>query len=290
MRTRLVYLLPSLLLGVLAITLALYGLSRTQELGASAGAVGPGTGNDVLLEESVVEGRPGYQYLMAVESVRAGEVIRREQFQVVPLDSPLADAIPATEAAFGVSTRQALQPGEVLTERAFSEATAVQAALRDGQEIAMAFPLDPVSSVGGLIAPGDRVDVLATFPSRGGEEGVTALLSTDLRVIAVQGQTRIDGVQDANDGRRNPTMVLAVPSSEAPRLALGLSEATLNFTAVDAAARQSPPVVQVARMSDIRPPTRITESEPPTTTFEPKPQGKEILLLEGSNARSVYVQ
>lgn len=294
MKSRFVYVLPSLVLALLAVGLAFYGLMSGPERSGSRPA---------QPQEPVPQPTPGHDYLLALNALQPGTVLAKTQFETVRSDIALADAIAAGDAPFGAPISRGLKAGELLTRSAFIDATVLQAALPPGTR-AMAFSLDALSSVGGLVEPGDRVDLLGTVKGSRNGDTVTLGLSHNLEVLAVRG--KVAGAEDDTSGntdaRRNQTMVLAVPDTDVAKLALAQTQTTLSVVASRPDAGALPAIkasskdVPVAYLSDILPsvkPPATTRAGTGSSTAKqapPPPPGTRVNIFEGSEKRSVYVR
>jgi len=106
-------------------------------------------------------------------------------------------------------------------------------------ERALSIPVDAISGVSGLLTPGDRVDLLGTFPvsskeelipdaSGGGSVGyVTMTLLQNVTLLAVGQQ--LSSVSAQQDGRRNnySTVTLSVTVDEAELLTIAQTRGKL---------------------------------------------------------------
>jgi len=185
--------------------------------------------------------------LVATHDVRAGQQIAAGDVEVhrVHADSVPADALASPDDAVGGYVAWPLTAGEpVLAHmiRHSRSGIALTAAMTvpDGDR-AVAVPVQPAGAVGGMLAPGDHVDVYATPlaghssdsapPSGAGTDagnlGDTTVLGQDLLVLQLrsdQGQPLDDGsdqsVHGLNFGAgKLGSVVIAVPESEVAEFA-----------------------------------------------------------------------
>lgn len=181
--------------------------------------------------------------LVATQDVRAGQQVTASEVQVerVHADSVPADALATPDDAVGSYVAWPLTAGEpvlahmVRRERSGIALTAA-VTVPDGYR-AVAVPVQPAGAVGGMLSPGDHVDVYAT-PLAGhasttnapppGTTGDGALrLGTDLLVLELrtdQGQPLDDGTDQSVHGLnfgagKLGSVVIAVPSADVPRFA-----------------------------------------------------------------------
>ncbi|MBE0487153.1 Flp pilus assembly protein CpaB [Marinobacter sp.] len=298
MRTKFIYAVPSLVLALLAIGLAVYGLMQTP---APVSQTSPAQQSEVQATQPVKEDAvPMYRYLVAVVDLDAGARLEPEHVQEFELPVELANSIPSEDAPFGDTLIRPLRAGMLLSQDLISGGTPLQLTLQDGVR-AMAFELTSLSSIGGLIQPGDHVDIYGTFRGAGGTEAGTARLIQNVEVLAVRGAMEQGSDSSDDSQRRNQTMVLSVPQKDVARLVLAAAEARLNFVASkpeetvaegsDAAQAPRADDQQVTLMADIRPSARAKPAPAPQPRQAPaRNPGQEVKIYEGSGSRSVYVR
>ncbi|MBY6033594.1 Flp pilus assembly protein CpaB [Marinobacter daepoensis] len=305
MRTRFVTTLPALVLAVLAIVLAIVGLMRYEQKPVEAAVVEK---NDVTSEP---EPAAVFTYVFAVENIEAGQKLVPELFQSVETAAELDGALLKEDVPFGETLKVPVNAGMPLTRSALEDVSDLARVL-SVEERAMAFDLNPLSGIGGLLVPGDRVDVIATFRSDSKDMASSSVILSDLEVLAIRGllDPRAEP-EDDDRNKRNATMVLAVPREDVGRLALASAESHLRFVAssreivVDAlsepndqAATASPEEMRkanVAFLSEIRPrsPEAIAKEEAKKQQEEKKKKedpGHKVHVFEGSGTRTVYVR
>ncbi|MDX5335536.1 MAG: Flp pilus assembly protein CpaB [Marinobacter sp.] len=298
MRSKFVYAAPSLVLALAAIGLALYGLMQSPETPVATPSAEQAPAQAVEEKEAA----PVFRYLVAIEDLEAGTVLAQEQFQEFELSAALENALPPDQAPFGTSLNRPLKAGMVLSQASIDAGTPLQLSLADGAR-AMAFELNALSSIGGLIQPGDQVDIYGTFKGTGGIDTGTTRLMRNVEVLAVRGA--LEPGSDASDDaqRRNQTMVLSVPQAEVARLVLAASESRLSFVAarpelkatgeeaLDDIAGKAVEEQQISLLTDIRPSAkpRPAPAQQPRQAPARNP-GQEVKIYEGSGTRSVYVR
>lgn len=221
MGARWLYALPALVLSALAIVLALVGLSREPTpveipTESSSGFV-------MQVTEEQIEEALEHRYWVALKDLSIGAELKEEDFRAVGVSVPLPDALPSDEPIDGRSLRRNLRAGEIIA-RAHLEAVN-----RLAQEVpsgfrAFALSINDVSSVGGMLQPGDLVDVVVHF-SRGQDDEPTALfLLNSIEVLAVYGRMeeavgqQEEERQQRGSNRGSNTVVLAIPREDIPRL------------------------------------------------------------------------
>lgn len=102
---------------------------------------------------------------VAARTLEAGEPVHAEDLAVASVlvdDRVLATLVPGAErdGIVGLVLAHPLGEGELLTRSAL-----VEPASRDGRR-AMSVPIDPAHAVGGVLRPGDRIDVIEVADGR----------------------------------------------------------------------------------------------------------------------------
>jgi len=141
----------------------------------------------------------------------------------LPADAVPADALTDTVAAIGRFPRGPLWPGQVLLAGSVARTTAMfQSGLVPPTGYrAVAIPVAAHQALGGAIAPGARVDVIAVpLPGREQDEGLAELLTEAALVIDVRGEHGGPITPDDTAGsavaprERLGSVVIAVAASE----------------------------------------------------------------------------
>ena len=278
MSNRLLYLLPALVLAILALVLALVGLERQHQQAAASPVV------------MVAKGQPektGHTYWVATHDKEVGSTLEKDDLTQVTANVPLEAAIPTSSDLSGKQLRRALRAGEIVTRSHLEAESLLARAVAPGYR-AVAIPIDDVVATGGLLAPGDLVDVLASFrrgPGRDNEPLAMVLLQ-GIEVLAVKGQLHDLPASDKDsNNKRNATAVLSVPATELARLMLASSAGTLRLAATgsgkaerDGTSRSSKQVVKLAQL--------LPQAPRPAARA---PTGQKVEVFEGAQARSTYV-
>lgn len=225
MRMRFMSTLPAVLLAVIAVVLAVTGLVRYNQEQARVAepAARPGEPPDE-------PPAPRYTYLFATKDLAPGTELTPDLFTRIETPVQLPGALTEADVPFGQTLAAAVKAGRPLTEDAMVDATPLQQVVAEGMR-AMAFELDPLTSVGGLLRPGDRVDIMATFRGDSRDIAVSSPLLEQVQVLAIRGAIEPDAAAEEDDRRRNATMVLAIPEAQVGRVALAAAEARLQFVA-----------------------------------------------------------
>lgn len=287
MNKRLIYALPATVLAFVALALAVMGLLSAN--------------NEVVESRSTATAEPAeiptpeYRYLVAVTALSPGAVMEEEGFIPVSASAPVPEAIPADDAPFGQTIKTRLDAGQMLTSANLRNDSVLEVLVPEGFQ-AMAVAVDDVAGVGGLLRPGDRVDVTASFRRSNKDTPAALNLLRNVLVLAVKGVPYKGSADEENDERRNNTVVLAVPEDAVSRLLLASSEGTLRLVAVapmidtPAADEQSEgeaeSEVKAVYLDDIFP----AEPEPAPVRRATPPPSTRVQVFEGTESRSVYVQ
>jgi pilus assembly protein CpaB len=190
--------------------------------------------------------------VVATHDLRAGARVRPADVEErsVHADSMPPGALTAVDSAVGAYVAWPLAEGEPVLTRMLSAqpsgaAVAAGLVLPDGER-ALAVPVQPAGAVGGVIAPGDHVDVYETpgaagaavEPAPAGEDRggpAASLLGSDVVVLQLrsdQGEG-LDGLDAASShglagaAPRLGSVVLAVPADEAGRYAAAAARGAL---------------------------------------------------------------
>lgn len=315
MRAKFVSALPALLLALAAVVLAIVGLVRyNQEKSSVAADV---ESLPALSRVSDEPSLPTFRYLFALKDVDAGTELAPELFAEVETTVQLPGMLTVDDAPFGETTTTPLRAGNPLGQSVLESASTLQTILEEGMR-AVAFDFNPISSIGGLLQPGDVVDVVATFRGDSQDGPSSSIILREIEVLAVKGVTDPAQLTSEDERRRNATMVLAVPDKQVGRLALAASEASLKFVATshggsvlalgadgetnadgdtEAPAESSGAQEEVVFLADIRPlsPEAQARKEEEKKARQKQAQeeeqpGLKVQVFEGSETRTVYVR
>ncbi|MDC0661251.1 Flp pilus assembly protein CpaB [Marinobacter sp. SS21] len=288
MNSKLLYTLPALLLALVAVVLALVGVLRPPHSPQSQ--PDPATG-DVAVE--VVEASPpapSYDYLVARVAMSPGDALEATSVQRISSDHPIDGAILADDLQFGAVVSNVVRAGELMREGMFESASLVRPLLQPGTQ-AIAIPVNDVSGVGGLLKPGDEVNVYASFRNSDKNEPAALTVLENVVVIAVRGVAYSGDAVDEDERRRNASVVLAVPDDKVASLLLASNEGELRLAALadtgealDVAALPVSPA-KPTYLKDLFP-----APPPPPRTAPSRPTGSRVQVFEGAEQRSVYVR
>lgn len=131
---------------------------------------------------------PGTSYVVALDEVPIGTVLTEDVlrdpnlFGLAPIDLPVETAAGAVtaEQALGLAgqvTAAPLAPGDLVVRSGLLDTGETDGTAR------LSFPIDAARAVGGVLEPGDRIDIVATFG--GGDDLVTRYVVRDVLLANV---------------------------------------------------------------------------------------------------------
>lgn len=282
MNKRLLYALPATALALVAMGLAIVGL-----LSAKNQPTNPP--QEQVAEREQVPARPEFRYLVASQPLSPGDVMAEDNFVSVLSFDPVPNAISVDDAPFGKAIKTSLAAGQTLTTANMRNDSVLETLVPKNHQ-AMAIAVDDVSGVGGLLKPGDRVDVTASFRRSDNDKPAALKLLGNVLVLAVKGVPYSGEAGEDNDPRRNNTVVLSVPEDKVSKLLLASSEGSLRLVAVSpnqlVTAQAEESTGKAVYLEDLFPsppaPTPVRRNSPPPAT--------RVQVFEGTESRSVYVR
>ncbi|MDX1755302.1 MAG: Flp pilus assembly protein CpaB [Marinobacter sp.] len=286
MNSKLLYTLPALLLALVAVILALVGVLRAPEPLPDRAA---GESDGAPVEEAPPA--PTYDYLVALAPMSPGDELVATNFQKITSDRPIKGAVAADDVRFGGTVSSVVRAGDLLREDLFESASLVRPLLQPGTQ-AIAIPVNDVSGVGGLLKPGDEVNVYASFDESDKDEPAALTVLENVVVIAVRGVAYSGDAVDDEERRRNASVVLAVPNDQVARLLLASNEGEVRLAAL---AESGEEVTVATTTADDTKPTYMKDlfpapPPPPPRAAPSRPSGNRVQVFEGAEQRSVYVR
>jgi pilus assembly protein CpaB len=222
-------LIIALLAGLIAAVLVFAALAQSDEGGTT----------------TATTGGPTVTTIVATQDIDAGTTIKAEMVEPaeVPENLQVTGAFSETTPVVGETTRIAIAKGEAITPAKvgsrFEGGEGIGGVLADGQR-GIALRVEEVTSVGGNLLPGDRVDVIAVFEVEGTTPkkviAKTVLQNVEVISVAQEGQTPLpagqrdadgDGVADVATSGQLPEDVKEQPGAATLTLALDPTEAQL---------------------------------------------------------------
>lgn len=172
------------------------------------------------------------QVVVAAKPIPAKTVISPDMIavQAIPEQYVTGAAIRRKEEAAGKTTTVPLAEGEIILESNLAQdrrGSAMAYWIPAGTR-AVTVAVNEIIGVAGFIQPGDRVDVLATFPRQLAGVDKTRLVLEDIPVLAVARQTEADG-EKFKDFKSYTSVTLAVTPQQGLILALAEERGSLRL-------------------------------------------------------------
>ncbi|MCH2557791.1 MAG: Flp pilus assembly protein CpaB [Alcanivorax sp.] len=298
MGSKLLYTLPALGLALLALVLALIGLSREPDAGAS---------QTMAKSPPASAPAPAHKYWVVRQPVPVGETLTEDNLGVVSSSTPIPEALAADQPVAGKEVKRFARAGELLGPHHLAAGGNLPASLPEGHR-AIAIAVDNVVSAGGLLHPGDRVDVVTAFRRSDKDNPVALVMLRGITVLAVKGA--LSGAEQSDDNRRNDTVVLSVPEEKVSALMLASSQGQVRLAVVagdeePAITPEQPVGAALAAKSQSESATRDDTAAPQPFYFDdffpetPKAAapaapraspGRRVQVFEGAESRSTYVR
>lgn len=194
-----------------------------------------------MLEANAVQTKPGPRMISVITAKQRLE--RGDRISIDNADGLLSwtqwpeTAVPQgsfvnVEALFGAGNRQyrtvlrAIEPGELVLKTkvsGFGEGARVATRVSEGKR-AFTIPVDAVRGVAGLIAPGDRVDILLTRKIN--QMPTTSVILQDVLVIAMDQASN----EENNRARVARTATVEIDPAQVSKLALAQSVGSLSLS------------------------------------------------------------
>ena len=203
--------------------------------------------------------------LVASKAIAAGATITADDVKVVNVPTALFVTSALTEAApaVGQATRVAIAQGEPITAEKLGSAaksSGLNSVVPSGKR-AMALKVEQATAVGGLLLPGDHIDIVAVF----GDRVSTVLQNIEILAVAQEAQKPIASSDSGNsntttsgqvpsDAKTSPnagTLTLAVDPDQAELLAGVQQRADQIYTTLRRFGDQSTPGVPGVDLSTI---------------------------------------
>ena len=323
MGPKLLYSLPALALALLALILAVVGLSRSGEPDKTASAQA-----SVVKQQAAAQ----HRYWVVTQAAAEGDKLNAADLAVVSSSTPIPGAIDADQKVAGKVLQRQVRPGELLTQNLFEPGSHLSSLLPIGQR-AMAIPVDAVSGAGNLLRPGDHVDVISAFHQSPDNKGPAVLaVLKDIPVLAVhgfmEGQTPS---KNDNNRNHNDTVVLSVSEKQLPKLLMASTSGKIRLAIRanrDGADGDVTPSMDVVQHADAARPMNAVQKLPaaevkaapvadsvasgsgqaptsaplyfddlfpkaekkPVHHAAPRPRGQRVEVFEGAETRSAYVR
>jgi len=154
---------------------------------------------------------PMASILVAAQPIEVGEIIQETDLEVTRI--PVASLSPGfveetgfddTEQVIGRVASRRFFPGEPINREYLRDwlDEGLSARLLPGLR-AFSLPMDSEAVAGGLIRPGDRVDVIYTYFPTASETAVSMTIAMDVRLLALDGETDRDSQNPTPEDERS---------------------------------------------------------------------------------------
>ena len=174
--------------------------------------------------------------LVAAKDISKGSTIDYDllAFKVMPVNFVQPGVVTSKESAVGKTALATIMAGEqILRTKLIAPGTGLTLAVKTPPgKRAMTISLESVSAVGGMVSPGDHVDILAIFST----PSVTITLFQDILILAV-GQTMVAEKTDRKKrGERAPspsargTVTLALTPQSVQVLTVAMQHSKIRLT------------------------------------------------------------
>lgn len=178
-------------------------------------------------------GKPTVPVLMAVSDIAVGDVLTPENvvFRDVDVDTAPENAVHTEEEYKDRSATVAILANDFITVPKLSEpgVSGPSVAIPPGMRV-VTVPVNDTTSHSGMMAPGDRVDVLVTYQSRTprGQTTQTKVLLEYIEVFATGNKTISDGRSEAEQKIKNVSLL--VSPEQMPYVKLAEKKGTLSLS------------------------------------------------------------
>jgi pilus assembly protein CpaB len=192
----------------------------------------------ILGLENELKGGEQVEILVAAKKTRTGEILGKGKIATRVVPAICTDErnilVSETNEAVGLTTSVDLEPGQMVQwtdfdERKKHEETDLAELVGSGQR-ALTIRVNGSLSMGGMLKPGHRVDILGTFAKGlfGKEDKTTFTLLQNVRVLAT-GSDLGHGSPARSGDNQFDTVTLAVSLEAAELLSLARTEGTISL-------------------------------------------------------------
>lgn len=242
-------------------------------------------------EAALPEAEDAHPVVVSRKALPAGHTIKAEDLAWVPFPIRPDHTYGSPSELIGKAPAVSVAAGEVLQERHFLPGSLLSRSLQPGER-AIAVKVDEVVGSGGLVRPGDHVDVLLYLRAAGKElpKSSAQIVLKHVRVLAY-GDAVIGAADPAagdDDARaaRERSAVLAVPLDQASALMLAASAGSLRLAVYGAEESQAVAAGERPVASSARPVT-LSELTQQRSSEPARMQGSAINIFHGSRKEVV---
>lgn len=181
---------------------------------------------------------PKTRALVAVKPLQANQPIAKDAVKLVPVSVTPAHYFISSRDVVGKRPLVSVVVGTTLTPAIFQSAGTLSHHIPAG-DVAMSLRIDDIIAVGGMIVPGDHVNVLVYVRNQGQQvkNAQARILLKDARVLALNGKqamaprkpSKAESREKLSHERHTRNVVLAVPQADTTRVMLGASVGKLRL-------------------------------------------------------------
>jgi len=218
------------------------------------------------------------QVVVATVEIEPRQVIGEEMLKVkkIPAQFVHSSAFKDPRQLLGKVVKERILAGEIILQERLlqgkkgEDSSRLSALIPEGKR-AFTIAVDSESGVGGMLQPGDFVDILGTFDSNTAGEDITALFLQNIEILAIAEETAGEK-KSRGKGKEETTVTLLLTSWEAEQLALAKEKGVVRL-----ALRPFQPDADVFAtnvvLSDLtRLPKKIDKTPPPPAAYLPPPE------------------
>lgn len=236
---------------------------------------------------------PPNQYVAAARALDPGEVIRREDINMInwPKDHPLDGSFVKVDDVVGRAVLYPLSSGQPILDRQLAAPGAgigLTGRIPSGMR-AIALRSDEVVGVAGFLMPGTHVDVLVTYKEDTNPEPVTATVLQDAEVLAAGHQVQPD---PAGKPVSVDVVTLLLAPEDAEKAVLASEKGTIHFVLRNGGDHKTAgaPPVDLGQLASV-PSARPQPGNPaprPRAAQAPKPWVVETMMGDKRSTASFY--
>lgn len=226
----------AVLLGAGAIVLIVLGLRLQNESGLEVVEREPEPAEELveadepeepeLVEEPVEPERVATQVVVVARDLPAGTRLLPDDLELKEMDEAPETALTTPDQGLDHRLREDLQAGDLVTTELLRAPDALADRLRPGQR-AFAVPVDELAAVGGLLKPGDYVDVLAHLEDENEDASRVLVEYAAVLSFGPSLERNNDGEREQDTGSR--TAVLALEREAVPVLLMAQQHGRLSL-------------------------------------------------------------
>ena len=219
------------------------------------------------------------EYVAAARSLDPGEVIRREDLNLIawPKDHPLAGSFVKADDVVGRAVLYPLAAGQPILDRQLAAAgsgVGLTARIPSGMR-AVALSSNEVIGVAGFLMPGTHVDVLVTYHDDSHPDPVTATVLQNAEVLAAGHQIQPD---PTGKPMTVDVVTLLLSPEDAEKAVLASAQGSIHFVLRNGGDRDDAKAIPVGMPQLAQLPDRVSEHRGAMRPAGPAPWVVETML------------